>query len=91
MPPEGYSKRDGNGFYTYIINNEDFFIKPRPTVIDVDHVNDKGNTANLEKFVREQEKLAVSEQRFEDACKWRDFPKAGQVEVKMVNNAWVIV
>jgi len=91
MPPEGYNKRRGNGFYSYIITAEDFYRKLKPTVIDVDYVNQQGNTANLEKFVKEQEMLAVSEQRFEDACKWRDFPNAGQVEVKMVNEAWVIV
>ena len=91
MPPEGYNNRRGNGFYTYIITSEDLYKKQKPTVIDVDYVNEQGNTANLQKFVKEQEMLAVSEQRFEDACKWRDFPKAGQVEVKMVNDAWVIV
>jgi hypothetical protein len=90
MPPEGYGKRNDNGFYAYIISSEDSFMKPKPTVIDVDYVNEHGNNANLEKFVREQEILAVSEQRFEDACKWRDFPKAGRVEVERKNDFWII-
>lgn len=88
MPPEGYRKH--GGFYGYIISSGDTFIRPRPTIIDIDYVNEHGNNANLEKFVREQEILAVSEQRFEDACKWRDFPRSGRVEVERKDNCWVI-
>jgi hypothetical protein len=87
MPPERYENQ--GGFYSYIIHNSEFR-KPKPTVIDVDYVNEHGNNANLEKFVREQEILAVTEQRFEDACKWRDFPKAGRVEVERKNDFWII-
>jgi hypothetical protein len=90
MTPEEYEKRNDNGFYAYIINNGEISRKPKPIVIDVDYVNEHGNNANLEKFVREQEILAVTEQRFEDACKWRDFPKAGRVEVERKNDFWII-
>jgi len=49
--------------------------------LNLDTVRAAGNFDKLMEKVKKEEMLAVSEERFEDAIKWRDFPEHGIVNI----------
>ena len=60
--------------------------------LNVDLIRSTGKEQNLKMWVKQQEIIAVKEERFEDACNWRDFPEHGIVYVDCdKNNIWKIV
>ena len=49
--------------------------------LNIDVIRLSNKLDSLMFWVKEQELIAVSEERFLDAIKWRDFPKHGIVKV----------
>ena len=63
------------------IYHESIFQESSNIALNIDVIRLSNKLTELMNWVKDQELIAVSEERYSDACKWRDFPKHGIVRV----------
>lgn len=63
------------------IYNQSVFQSNSSISLNIDVIRLSNKLNEVMAWVKDQELMAVQEQRFEDAIKWRDFPKHGIVTI----------
>ncbi len=63
------------------IYHESIFQESSNIALNIDVIRLSNKLGELMNWVKDQELIAVNEERYSDACKWRDFPQHGIVRV----------
>ena len=63
------------------IYHEAIFQESSNIALNIDVIRLSNKLTELMNWVKDQELIAVNEERYLDACKWRDFPQHGIVRV----------
>ena len=63
------------------IYHEAIFQESSNIALNIDVIRLSNKLTELMNWVKDQELIAVNEERYLDACKWRDFPQHGIVRI----------